>query len=90
MADNFSGRTAPIEGENNYIGQYETYPEGQYQSVLTEALRKLMLSAEHKDFPSRELMQLVERNLTVYTPKYRRPITPSEMITLCPNQCSRC
>ena len=90
MADNFSGRTAPIEGVNNYIGQYETYPEGQYQSVLTEALRKLMLSAEHIDFPSRELMQLVERNLTVYTPKYRRPITPSEMITLCRNQCSRC
>ena len=86
MADNFSGRTAPIEGVNNYIGQYETYPEGQYQSVLTEALRKLMLSAEHIDFPSGELMQLVERNLTVYTPKYKRPITPAEMLTLCPNQ----
>ena len=86
MADNFSGTTAPIEGVNNYIGQYETYPEGQYQSVLTEALRKLMLSAEHIDFPSRELMQLVERNLTVYTPKYKRPITPAEMLTMCPNQ----
>ncbi len=86
MADNFSGRTAPIEGENNYFGQYETYPEEQYQSVLTEGLRKLMLSAEHKDFPSQQIMQLVERNQTVYTPKYRRPITPSEMLTLCPNQ----
>ena len=86
MADNFSGTTAPIEGVNNHVGQSETYPEGQYQSVLTEALRKLMLSAEHIDFPSGELMQLVERNLTVYTPKYKRPITPAEMLTLCPNQ----
>ncbi len=86
MADNFSGRTAPIEGENNYFGQYETYPEDQYQSVLTEALRKLMLSAEHPDFPSQQIMELVERNRTVYTPKYKRPLTPSEILTLCPNQ----
>ena len=71
---------------NQLIGADGPFNIGRYQNVLADALNNLILMPNNTDFTPPEWRDLVDKNQTIFTPRHELPLTPSDMITLYPNQ----